>query len=119
MIAGRTGKLPVRPRVSVLEVETQFRRLRARRDVVGSAEGGKEIIESHCVRQIDDRKTEAPLVAVSVEEVVLAYGEIKEAAWLDPLWIVVVILGSWRTVSLPDWTRTGMRGRKWARVLSE
>ena len=87
---------PPASRPGHLEVETQFRRLRARRDVVGSAEGGEEVIQRQFVRQIDDREAEAPLVTFSTEQIVLTHGEVKEIARLDPLWIVVVILGSRR-----------------------
>src|SRR5580692_8496457 len=77
-----------------LKVEAQLRRLAAWRDVVGSAKGGEEVVQREFICQVNDRKAEAPLVPVPVEEVVLAHGEVKEAARLDPLRVVVVILGS-------------------------
>jgi hypothetical protein len=73
-------------------MEAQFRSFSARSDVVRAAECREKIIQRHFVGQIDDRKAEVSLVAVSVEEVVLAHCKVKEAARLDALWIVIVIL---------------------------
>jgi len=61
-----------------------------------TAEGGQEVIECVVVRQIDNRKLRTPLVSVSLEEVVVADGKIKQTSRLDTLGIMVVVLSSWR-----------------------
>jgi len=63
---------------------------------VCAAESRKKVVQRNFVRQIDDREADAPPVAVTVEEIVVPYGEIKQAARLDALRIVVVIFGKWR-----------------------
>ena len=49
---------------------------------------------AYFVGQIDDRDAEAPLVAVAVEEVVVAHGDVEEIARRDARRIVIVVLGS-------------------------
>ncbi len=50
-----------------LEVETQLRRVRPRRDKVRSAKRGKEVVERSLVRQIDGGEAQAPLVAIAMK----------------------------------------------------
>src|ERR1019366_3085970 len=69
VVPGRSEAGPPRQDGYRLEVEAQFHRLRARRDEVGSAKCGEEVIKRHFVGQVDDREAEAPLVAVFVEQV--------------------------------------------------
>ena len=95
-----------------LEVETQFRRLGAGRDVVRAAKSRKEIIQSHSVRQIDDRKAEAPSVPIPAKQVVLAHGEIKQIARLNSLRSVVVILRSRRRYFQQSGRELGCRAGK-------
>ena len=71
--------------------ETQLSGKGARRDVVRAAEGGEEVVERVLVGQIDDRELRAPLVPVAMEDVVVAHGEIEEAAGSDARRIVVVV----------------------------
>src|ERR1700675_3497246 len=59
-----------------------------------AAKGGKEIIERGLVRQIDGGETQAPLVTVAVEKIVVPYAGIEQVARSDALWIVVVIFFS-------------------------
>ena len=59
-----------------------------------AAKGGKEIIERGFVRQIDGGETQAPLVTVAVEKIVMSYARIEKAARRDALRIVIVILFS-------------------------
>ena len=58
-------------------MEADFARDGARRYVVRAAEGGKEIIERLLVGHVDDRHASAPLVAIRVEQVVVAQAEIE------------------------------------------
>ena len=79
-----------------LEVEPQFHRKGSWRHVVRSTEGGKKVIERHLVGQVDGREAQAPLTFVAAEKVVVAHREVEQAARLDSLRIVVVILRPWR-----------------------
>lgn len=56
---------------SILEVKSEFHRLGARRDIVGPTERREEVVQRQAVSQVDDRKPQAPFIAVSVEKVVL------------------------------------------------
>ena len=76
-----------------LEMKAEFYGFSAWRDIVRPAEGGVEIVECFFIGQIDDREAQAPLVAVAVEQVVVAERQVEQAPRLDALWIVIVILG--------------------------
>ncbi len=58
-----------------------------------AAERGEEVVQRHFVRKIDDREAQAPLVAVTVEEVVSAHAGIEQISRGNALWIVVFKLG--------------------------
>ena len=77
-------------------MEAELRGFGSGRDVVSAAKGGEKIVKSHLVRQVYDRKTDVPLVPVSAEDIVLSHGEVEEAARLNPLRVVIVVLGSRR-----------------------
>ena len=64
---------------------------RARRDVVGSAEGGEEVVERVLVGDVDASQAQAPLIFVSVEDVVVSHGGIEEVTRRDALRVFVVI----------------------------
>ena len=76
-----------------LEVEAEFHGFAPRRDVMGAAEGGKEVVQRLFVRQIDDGESEADLVSLrfEVKHVVIADAQIKQMAGQDARRIVVVI----------------------------
>src|ERR1700679_78213 len=74
-----------------LEVEAQLRRHGARRNVVGSTEGGEEVIERVFVGDVDGSQAEAPFVAVALEEVVLTNRRVEKATRLDTRGVVVVV----------------------------
>jgi len=57
-----------------LKVEAELHGHGSRCDVVRAAEGGNKVIERFLVGQIDDRKLEAPLTFVAVEEVIVTHG---------------------------------------------
>ena len=78
------------------EVETDFPGKGSRSDVVGSTESGQEVIERHLVGKIDDRETSTPAKTIAAEEIVVANGNVKEIAWHDTGWVVVVVLGAGR-----------------------
>ncbi len=80
---------------AVLEVEAQFSRIRPRRHKMRSAERRQEIVERHLVGQVDSREPQAPLVAIAMEEVVIANAGIEQVARVDARRIVIVILGTW------------------------
>ena len=75
------------------EVETDFPGKGSRSDVVGSTESGQEVIERHLVGKIEDRETSTPAKTIAAEEIVVANGNVKEIAWHDTGWVVVVVLG--------------------------
>jgi hypothetical protein len=77
-----------------LEVEPEFDRLGSRRYIVGAAEGRQKVVQRRLVCQIDDRESQAPLVAVAMEKVIVADGNVKQMARLDSWGIVVVVFGS-------------------------
>ena len=79
-----------------LEVEAQFRREAARRHIVRSSEGGKEVIKRYLVGDIDGRELETPLVLVTAEKIVVAYRDVEQMASRDARRVVVVILGTRR-----------------------
>lgn len=56
----------------VLKVEAKSRRNGARRDVMGSAESRKEVIDRFGVHQVHYRETRTYFVPVSLKEVVVA-----------------------------------------------
>ena len=66
----------------------------ARGDEVRAAEGREEVIQRFLVGQVDDGEAQAPLVAVAVEEIVVADGEIEEIARCDARRILVVVFGA-------------------------
>ena len=55
-------------------METEFDGFRAGGDEVRAAEGGEEVVQSFLVGQVDDGEAQAPFVAVTIEEVVVADG---------------------------------------------
>src|ERR1700693_375832 len=59
-----------------------------------AAKSGKEIIERGLVCQIDGGESQAPLVTVAVEKIVVPYAGIEQVARRDALWIMVVIFFS-------------------------
>ena len=88
---GRTGRRALTPSrlccecfagESASEVEADFSPPE-RRDVVCAAERG-EVLKSFCVRQVDDRDANTPLISIAVvKQVVLTNGEIEEVARID------------------------------------
>ena len=93
----RRGCSPAPPlRRDALEVEADFGRQRARRDVMRAAESGEEIVHGDFVRDIDRREPETPLVSVAAKQIVFADTRIEEAARRNAGRIVVVIFRVWR-----------------------
>jgi len=62
---------------------------------VRAAEGRKEVVQHVVVGQVDDRELRAPLIPFTVKKIVVAQGEIEEAARPDALRIVIVIFRPW------------------------
>jgi hypothetical protein len=83
---------PPRADGSFLEVKADFSRHRTRRYIVRSAERGQEVVECILVREVDDRYTSAPLVAVPVEQVVISDRKIEEVSFLDARRVRIVVL---------------------------
>ena len=75
------------------EVEAEFGGQRARRHIVGSTEGGEEVVERVVVSDIDRGEPKAPFVLVAVEEVVGADGGIEQVAGSDARGVLVVVFG--------------------------
>ena len=79
-----------------LEVERQLSRNGSRGDVMRSAESGEEVVQHVIVGEVNEVDLGAPLVAIALEEIVGSEGKVEEAARLDALRIVIVILSSGR-----------------------
>ena|SRR5438034_7000152 len=77
-----------------LEVEAHLCRIRARRHKMRAAERRQEVIKRNFVRQVDHCKAQAPLVAISVEQVVVPDAEIKQVTRRDAGRIAIVVFGS-------------------------
>src|ERR1035438_7743973 len=76
-----------------LEVERDLSRDRPRRNVVRTAESGKEVVERHLVHQVDDGYAHIPLALVAVEGIVEADRGIEKIARGNARRIVIVALG--------------------------
>jgi hypothetical protein len=63
----------------LLEVESDLSRKRTRRCVVRSAEGGKKVVQSVLVCDVDGRELQTHLVIVTVEHVVVSDGNVEKA----------------------------------------
>ena len=72
-------------------MESKFSRHRSRRDVVGSAKRGKEIVERDLVGHVNGRQSQAPFVPVLAEQVVVSQAEVEEVAGGNARWVVVVV----------------------------
>ena len=77
-------------------MKAEFHGFSSRRDVMRAAKGGQEVVERHLVRDVDDRKAQAPLIPVAVEKVVFAEGDVEEVARLYARRILIVIFRSRR-----------------------
>jgi hypothetical protein len=80
----------------LLKVKSELGGLRARRNVVRTAEGGKKIVNSGFVGQVDDGESQTPFVPIPVEEIVVANRKIKKIPRLHAGGILVVVFGSCR-----------------------
>ena len=77
-------------------MEAEFRRQRARGQVVRARERREEVIERVLVGEVHGGHVEAPLVLVAVEQVVLAQRRIEDIPRRDTLRIVVVVASAGR-----------------------
>ena len=101
-VSGRSKVRPPGKHESGLEVESQFGREGARRDEVGPAECGEEVVKGNFVGHVDDCEAQAPPVIVfGAEQVVISDAGVKQITWSDSRWIVVVVGRSWRGDSYP------------------
>ena len=75
----------------LLEVEPDLRRQCTRRDIVRAAEGGKKVVQSVLVCDVDGRELKTHLVLVTAEDVVVSDGNIEKAPRRDAGWILVVV----------------------------
>ena len=75
-------------------MKTQLRSVGAWCHVVGSAEGGEEIVKSDLVGEIDGSELKADLVLVTVENVVMSYRQVEEMTWSDSVGIVIGVVGA-------------------------
>ena len=66
------------------------------RHIVRAAEGGQEIVQSSLVGQVDDRKAKTPLVAIIIEQVVVAYRNVEQIARLNTRRVLVIIFSARR-----------------------
>jgi hypothetical protein len=75
-------------------MKAEFGGIRSRSDEVRSAERRQEVVERSFVRQIDDRETQAHLVAVvATKQIVVTRADIEQITRGDARWIVIVVFG--------------------------
>ena len=79
---------------SDLEMKSQLRGQRARCDVMGSGEGRQEVVNRDPIGDVDGRQLETHLVALAVEQVVVADREIKKMTGRNPGRVVLVVFRS-------------------------
>ncbi len=72
-------------------MEAQLNCLRARGYEVRPAERRQKVVRGRFVGQVDDRKTQTPLVPVTVEEVVIAHAGVKQVAGFDARGVAVYV----------------------------
>ena len=77
---------------NVSKIQRDFRCHGARRDVVRAAERGQKVIERVLVGDVDGGEVDVGLVALLVEDVVLAKRGIEEVARRNALRVLVVVL---------------------------
>ncbi len=65
---------------AALEVKADLRRQRPRRDVMRAAERREKVVQRVLVAEVDRGETSAPLVAIAVEQIVVADGEVEQIA---------------------------------------
>src|SRR5215470_15558652 len=109
-----------------LEVKAQFGGIAPRRDEVRSAECAQEVVQRFFVRQIDHCEAQAPFVAVAMEQIVVANGQVEKIAGGDARRILVVVFRafSWDvnagSASLRGTgSAAGGRAAQWIRQRSE
>ena len=71
------------------EMEAQLRRVCPWSNEVRPTEGRQEVVECGFVRQVDDGKSQTPLMVIAVKEVVIADGSVKQMSRRDACWIMV------------------------------
>jgi hypothetical protein len=76
----------------LLEVESDLRRQCTRRNVVRAAEGGKKVVQSVLVCDVDGRELETHLVFISAEQVVMSDGNVEKAPRRNARRVLVVVL---------------------------
>src|SRR6202161_601953 len=81
-------------RIWRLEVEAELDGFGARGYEVRAAECGEEVVQSVFVGKVHDGEAEAPLVAIAVEEVVVADGQVEQVPRSDARRILVVVFGA-------------------------
>ena len=93
----RAAKVPAARSKSIcdcaLEVESNLRGQGSRRHIVRPAERGKEVVKRVLVSDVDRRELQAHLVFVSLENVVVPDGDVKQTPRRDARRILVVVLG--------------------------
>jgi hypothetical protein len=62
-------------------VEADFAGHRSRRDIVGSTEGGKEVVQGDFIGHVDDREARAPTIAIAVKQIVVTDSKVKQTPW--------------------------------------
>jgi len=73
-------------------VEPDLRRQCTWRDVVRAAEGGKKVVQSVLVCDVDGRELETHLVLIAAEQVVMSDGNVEQASRRDTRRVLVVVL---------------------------
>src|ERR1700722_7123435 len=76
-----------------LEVKSNLSGESARGDVVRPAEGRKKVVQRVFVRDVNSGQLEAPLVSVSMKQIVLAQGNVEQITGGDAGRILVIVFG--------------------------
>ncbi len=59
-----------------------------------AAKGGKPIVKCDFVGQVNHIESQAPLVTIAVEQVIIAHRKVEQAARGDSLWMMIVVFRS-------------------------
>lgn len=76
----------------LLEVESDLRRQCTRRNVVRTAEGGKKVVQSVLVCDVDGRELETHFVFIAAKQVVMPDRDVEQASRRDTRWVLVIVL---------------------------
>lgn len=91
LIRAATGFALTSTSFGLSEVKADLSADRARRNVMGSAERGKKVVQSIFIRHVDNLNLSAPLVTVAMKQIVVTNSNVEQVSWGDAGRIVIGI----------------------------